>query len=63
MSVPAAPSFEAQAEPTRAGLLIGTVLGTWSREATPPLVLKKRTPESKPKERSQHRARASYPSS
>ena len=38
VSVPAAPSFEAQAEPTRAGLLIGTVLGTWSREATPPLV-------------------------
>ena len=32
--MPRAPSFEAQAEPTRAGLLVGTVLGTWSREIT-----------------------------
>jgi tRNA A-37 threonylcarbamoyl transferase component Bud32 len=31
ISVPRAPAFEAQAEPTRAGGLIGTVLGTWSR--------------------------------
>jgi tRNA A-37 threonylcarbamoyl transferase component Bud32 len=36
VSVPQAPTFDPQAEPTRAGLLVGTVLGTWSREIEEP---------------------------